>query len=134
MRYWLLTANPTKQMGISIKSDTDIDWYLSQISTWENWSVSSRKIKAGDGFFLIILGQGDMNGIVAKGEFTTWPYTDRSWTGSGTDCLFAGIRFTEKGYIKQKTLKEKMPDQLWSPQSSGISIRSKYTKKLEQMF
>ncbi len=123
MRYWLLTGNPAKQGLFPILNRNDIIAYINIIKSWDQWTVTSKKILKGDGFYLMLLGQHDLNGIIARGTIIKEP-EPINYSPGGQSALFAGIEFINtQRYVACDTLKERFPDQLWTPQSSGISIR-----------
>ena len=135
MRYWLLTANPEKQGLGKIKNAEDLERYFKIISAWENWSIRTKKICLDHRFYLMLLGQGKMNGIIGRGTFRTWAYEGESWNNTGEKVLYANIAFEgNPKYIPCKALNEMMPDQLWTPRQSGISIKAKYTEELDALY
>ena len=134
MRAWLLTANPKRQGLGRIMTADDLERYARTVMSWDNWSVRSTKIRENDSFFLMLLGQGRLNGIMARGSICSAPYKGESWDEEG-EALYVNVNFdSHPHFLSQKLLRERFPDQLWSPQSSGISIRAKYLKDLDSLY
>lgn len=137
MRYWLITANPIRQGLPPISHTEDLISYFDIISGWDSWSVKSGQISKGDGFFLMLLGQKDMNGLIARGTFTSDSYKEniKSRFNPQGLTLFADIEFMmPPRHLSLGELKERFPDQHWTPQSSGISIKSKYVNDLCEFY
>lgn len=135
MRYWLLTANPERQGLGKVKNADDLDAYYRVISGWGNWSICTKKVCPDHRFYLVMLGQGKMSGIIGRGTFRTWAYEGEAWNEKGDKALYADIALeSNPKYIPCRSLKEMMPDQRWTPQQSGISIRAKYTEELDLLY
>ena len=136
---WLLTWNPNNW-----------EWtdYLEAIKTTHaghtyesSWSCTSTRVKPGDVVYLTVLGKQSQNGIIASGIATSEPYIDDHWNTSDSSkntARFIDINFDwinnyeSESVLKQNKLKELFPNQHWSPQGSGISIRDEYVLPLEE--
>lgn len=106
------------------------------------WTCASTKVQPGDRVFLIMLGTGEKNGIIASGYATSGSYEDEHWNpekaAQGKKAKRINVRFDwisdyeTNPYLKQSDLKELFPDQEWSPMGSGISIQEQYVSQLEE--
>lgn len=135
MATWLLTTDPVKQGRRRLWGRGDIGAYLDSIKSWSNWSVKSSGIMPGDRFYLMLLGHGELNGIIATGEFLSEPYRSEQWSRIMGFCDFADVVFDEEDhYIPQRILVEQMPDQCWTPPSSGVMIWTKYEAELDSLY
>jgi len=122
MRTFLLTWNPAKFDWHAFSNG--VPAYPTPFMT--DWTSHSTKPSKGDRFAMLRLGT-KQNGIVATGEITS----DGTYTAMCYDkCLrrFVDIQVDHLflNAYPQHLLREKFPDQCWSPQSSGISLKDKY--------
>jgi len=107
----------------------------------QQWSCASHKsIRVGDRAFLIQLGRGK-RGIIGAGFVATAPFLAKHW--DGTERMvprviidFEALLNSDKEPILQIDLlkKDKLIIQNWSPQASGISIKSEITEELESIW
>lgn len=101
-----------------------------------NWSVCSSKPKKGDDFYLMMVGQGKMNGLIGKGKILSEPYLLRkNGRRKYVDVSFQRLEDYKTGnVIEQTILKEVCPGQCWSPQCSGIQIKEEYASLLSHLW
>lgn len=109
----------------------------------EPWTVCSSSIEKGDVLYLMRLG-GEPRGIIAKGISMDAVHYDKHYdtdlAEAGVTTKHVNVKFVSAGdydngeYIDWKELKKKFPDQNWTPQSSGISIKDKYIVELEDLW
>lgn len=98
-----------------------------------SWSCRSKKPKENDRFILLMQGMSHKNGIVGVGEILSEPYELPFADYGGR---FLDIRFTkmwnykEDKYILTDDLKKLFPEQCFSPQFSGIRVRSSILPEL----
>ena len=122
---WLLAWNPKKYDWEHMDEKNN---YYTMLKTVQNggeyseaWRCQSTKVKKGDMVFIIRLGTAP-KGIVAKGYAAS-----ESYVKDGTNLIDITITDTldykNQDIISQDLLKEKFPEQQWSPQGSGISIK-----------
>ena len=107
------------------------------------WAVSNSSIEKGDTMFLMRLGD-EPRGIIAKGIAIDDVHFDKHFdfdlAKSGAISKQVRVRFVsagdyEKGeYIDWKELKRSFPEQNWTPQSSGISIKNEYYSNLDSFW
>lgn len=139
-RAWLLTWNPNNFIWGDYVDNILATRYGKKVS--DSWSCNSTQIKQGDRIYLTVLGTKDSNGIVASGYATGIPYEEDHWdeykASQGQKARYVDIEFDwilnyeTEDILKQRSLKELFPDQHWSPQGSGISIKSEYVDALEK--
>ena len=101
----------------------------------ESWAVSNSSIKEGDVVYLMRLG-GEPRGIIAKGLVLSEVYKkehyDAEQAASGKKITCADIEFNgfldyQNGtIIPWNILKKRFPNQLWTPNASGIEIKTEY--------
>lgn len=130
-RAWLLTWNPA-------------NWPWDEYEEWCNgtkngekyiisWTCNSKKPKLGDDVFLMKTGDKP-RGIIAHGCVVTEPYegphydpdkADKGITSKHIDVEYDRIQNCDKNekILFQNELKEKFPQQTWSPMGSGIEIK-----------
>lgn len=140
-RAWLLTWNPDNwnwenydEACISTKDGETVV---------VPWTCSSRQPIAGDEIFLIKLGK-QPRGIIAHGRVAKAPYEaphyDPEKAAAG---IVAGHIDAEYDWIQnhenellllQDDLKDKFPEQQWSPMGSGIEIRNEYISDIRKMW
>ena len=121
---WLLAWNPKKY---DWDNEEEPYSYSSILHATQNgaavlmaWRCISTKVKAGDKIFIIRLGE-DPKGIVACGYAASNSYEEDVRL---VDILITSVLDYESASIfSQDVLKEKFPNQQWSPQGSGISIK-----------
>ena len=137
---WLLTWNPNnwKWDGCAdaVSATQSGKRYI------EKWSCSSNHVQKNDRIFLIKLG-GQTNGIIASGYAEGPSYETEHWdeqkrlagvTCRSIDVSFDAVLNPEGKILSQEQLKEKFPEQHWSPQASGIAIKPEYCDDLEKLW
>ena len=109
----------------------------------ESWTFSNSEVKPGDICYLVRLGD-DPRGIIAKGIVKSKKYKaphydlDRAAKGETTDHV--DVEFSEMidyqtdNFIPWSDLAELFPEQMWTPQSSGIAIKDEYTSDLNDLW
>lgn len=99
------------------------------------WSCHSQQPKTGDTVYLIRVGV-EPRGIVAKGTVSKESYLAEHWSDASKqkhyiDFKLEGLRSNcEQGLLPMMLLQGAMPDQKWSPQTSGIEIKQGYRETL----
>lgn len=100
------------------------------------WTCAShRSAKPGDRAFMILVGS-ENNGIFGSGFVISKPA--KGFTEEGKQGYFIQIDFEIlfnpliEDLLPAKTLSNNFETQVWSPQSSGISIKEEYISGLEQ--
>jgi 5-methylcytosine-specific restriction protein B len=99
------------------------------------WSCHSQQPKIGDTVYLIKVGV-EPRGIVAKGTVSKESYLAEHWSDASKqknyiDFKLEGLRSNcEQGLLPMMLLQGAMPDQKWSPQTSGIEIKQGYRETL----
>ncbi len=131
---WLLAYSPKHYDWENAEKQHSFDTLLDNVrnggSYIDSWRCASKKVKAGDRVFIIRLGD-EPKGIIASGyavgESFSGTYTDENGEkqlGSLINiCVTKAVDYRAEQIISQKTLKEKFPEQQWSPQGSGIAVR-----------
>lgn len=139
-RAWLLTWNPA-------------NWPWDEYEEWCNgtkngekyiisWTCNSKKPKLGDDVFLMKTGDKP-RGIIAHGCVVTEPYeglhydpekADKGITSKHIDVEYDWIQNCDKNekILFQNELKEKFPQQTWSPMGSGIEIKEPIVMELKE--
>lgn len=133
---WLLTWNESKWIWPdyeNICSKTKNGEIIS-----ETWTCSSKKPKIGDDVYLIKLGDKPRgilaHGFVSSGSYMTESYDSNDLTNH-IDVEFDRIlNYKDEKMLSQEILKDKFPNQQWSPQGSGISIKEEYTQELSNLW
>lgn len=110
------------------------------------WRCSSNKIVAGDVAWMMRLGAGiERKGVMAKGNVVSSPYMDKHWNeekaNAGEQCSYVDIAFTDvrdvfnDNFVTNEQLGDIIIDkQQWSPQSSGIEIKSNSAIQLQGLW
>ncbi len=136
---WLLSWNP---------NNWDWEDYLFGVYSTQNgsvysssWSCSNTHVNPGDRVFLTVLGNGDKNGIIASGTAQSRSYESDHWDPKKNeqgkkvkriDVVFDFIvDYQKQSILKQSVLNSMFPEQQWSPQGSGIEIKTQYVDPLE---
>lgn len=135
---WLLAWNPNNWDWEDF--DEAVKMTREGVPYNNTWACSNNGVMPGDRFFMITLGT-DYNGIMASGYATSKQYEYEHWDpqkraegkmNKGIDIAFDYIVDIEnEDILTQSFLKSKFPDQHWSPQASGISIKNYYVDELE---
>ena len=105
------------------------------IEVKESWRCMSSKVCPGDKLFVIKLGE-EPRGIIGYGIAENKPY---KYAFEGSEKQYVDIKFKHildyrEKILLQSVLKEKFPNQAWSPQGSGISIKDEYGEALEALW
>ncbi|MDD5792115.1 MAG: AAA family ATPase [Erysipelotrichaceae bacterium] len=140
-RAWLLTWNPES-------------WTWKDYAEWcadtkigkkhvEPWTCASKQPAVGDEVFLIKTG-AKPRGILAHGHVHKAAYEtdhyDPEKAAQGVkanhiDAEFDWIQdFNSEPMLMQDIIKEKLPDQQWSPMGSGIEIKASVLPELKKMW
>lgn len=133
----LLTWNPKKWTWE--KLDEMVQEVKDHGSCLDRWSVGrSKDIAPGDRFYLLRLG-AEPRGIIASGWIMSQPESKPHWDGSEASTLYVDIEYDrlfrpDQSILHIDTLNSAMPDQHWTPQSSGTVLRSEYSTKLEELW
>ena len=142
---WLLNYNPS--IWDWDKQDDELNYgNIKKIvnsggTVFLSWKCASKKIKQGDRVFIIKLGSAP-RGIFATGYATSGSFDSEYTEDDGTIsserlvdiCITGVLDYHTEEILPQKLLKEKFPEQQWSPQGSGISIRPDAAKWLIENF
>ena len=134
---WLLAWNPNSWDWEDLQEACQLTQNGEKYAT--SWSCASNSVKVGDRVYIIALGTAD-NGILASGYAVSEQYEYEHWDeqkraegkkNKGIDIELEYIINPEKKKpLAQSLLKNHYPEQHWSPQASGISIKKQYTKTL----
>ena len=115
--------------------DGRIRYSLSEVT---DWSCRNKSVSPGDPVYVARLGQDFPPGIVAKGRIRSDSQTGEHWDSSKAgqlqDYVLIEIEGISDGptdhYLSIAELEKQFPDQTWTPQSSGIVVRSQYCAEL----
>ena len=135
MAAYIYTWNPEKWRW------ADLQDAIYQVNNGEDyemfWSCgNTKRIQPGDLFFLIKVGTKP-RGIIGCGYVSSAPYDRPHWDESKraagevaprTNLLFKAL--SEKPIFSTEELERRFPEQLWSPQASGISVKDEIADKL----
>lgn len=137
MSSYLLSWNPKNFLSGGEGSDQEtLDYQKDEIV---RWSCHSKQVLEGDNVYLIKLGKGT-RGIIAKGVVTKASYIDKCWNDSTKERAYIDFRVEDirhdcnEGLIPQVLLLKACPEQQWSPQSSGILIKSEYEETVNNLW
>lgn len=138
---WLLSWNPNRWTWDTLTSDRALSIIGEKVH--KPWRCSSGKPREGDRVFLARTGSHP-KGVVAAGKVTRAPYEMKHWdaaraeAGETTDFIdvaFDSVRDSElDAIVSLSVLQSREPDQQWTPQSSGIEIKSKAARTLERLW
>lgn len=138
---WLLSWNPQ-------------NWHWEDYSSWaagtkkgsryiEPWTCQSKQPALGEEFFLMKTGKAP-RGIIGHGHIVREPYAAphydpvRASKGDTTNHIDAEfdylLDYNREKILMQSSLKECYPEQQWSPQGSGISIKPEIVPELKKMW
>lgn len=138
---WLLSWNPK-------------NWNWEKYSEWctgtkagncykESWTCHSKKPSIGDEFFLLKTGI-QPRGIIGHGHIARESYdaphynAERASKGEVTNHIDASfdrlLNYENDPILLQDDLKERFPEQQWSPQGSGIQIRPEVVPLLTKLW
>ncbi len=139
---YLLTWNPNKWSW-----NRDYSEMVRNVSCdnrlIEPWTTNSTKIHKGDIVYLMRLGV-EPKGIIAKGYAVSDVYLtdhydkERAAKGERTNHVDAEyvkfLDYNSSKHIDIDVLKDKFPNQQWTPFSSGIEIRKEYCSELNELW
>lgn len=140
---FLITWNPYKWNRWPGGYASIVKQVNSGKSYTESWTFSNSEVKVGDTCYLMRLGE-EPRGIVAKGVVKSGIYQaphydlERARNGETTDHV--DVEFTEMidyesdDFLRWEDLKAQFPQQMWTPQSSGIIVRDKVVSELKTLW
>lgn len=105
----------------------------------ERWTCAShKKIKPGDRAFVVKVGGGP-RGIFASGYVTSEPFIGKGRRGQDIHCVMVELDVlldpaTTPILTVELLRMGKMEKQMWTPQSSGISIKEELVEELELLW
>ena len=133
---WLLNWNPSNPTW-QWEEQEDEYGYKNTANIVKNggtiffsWRCVSKKVKLGDRIFIVKLGAAP-RGVFATGYAASDSYENYYTDDNGEDvterlvdiCITGFLDYHSDELISHDLLKRKFPDQQWSPQGSGISIK-----------
>lgn len=136
---FLFAWNPDKWNWTTLEKN--IEQLENSGKVTEMWScVSHKTIKPGDRAFLVRLGS-EPRGIFAAGYVASEPFLSKHWSGEDKDVYRVLIDFEvllnpeKEPILTLDILKAgNLEKQQWTPQSSGISIKSELVEELESVW
>jgi len=139
MNTFLFAWNPNKWDWTDL--DENIENLKMSGSVTQKWScVAHRQIKPGDRAFLVRLGV-EPKGIMGSGTVISEPFLSQHWSGEDKLVHRVLIEFdtllnpTEDSLLGIDILDQgELSNQVWTPQSSGISIKPELTEELEAVW
>jgi len=135
-RVWLMAWNPENWEWTSFQDDR------LRLARGENvtlrWSTASKKLKEGDTAYMMRLGQ-EPKGLIARGTVASEPYEDDHYNAEkakqGEKTQYVDLTLTDlrdpkaDPYISLTDLAAgTTDDQNWTPQRSGIEMKSRSAK------
>ncbi|MCL1143225.1 McrB family protein [Shewanella gaetbuli] len=137
MSAYLLSWNPKNfSTGGEGSDQGTLDYQKGEVV---RWSCHSKQVVEGDIVYLIKLGKGS-RGIISKGVVTKASYLDKCWKDSTKARTYIDFRVEDirhscnEGLVPQILLQNAFPEQQWSPQSSGISIKPEYVEGVNDLW
>jgi 5-methylcytosine-specific restriction enzyme A len=138
-RSFLLTWNPNAWNWDNF--DDHIREVQQQGATQMSWSCgNSKSIQIGDPVFLMKVGV-ETPGILGSGIALSTPYRGEHFSDPSREANYIKVRFDilldvkgEDPPMSLDLLKSNFPDQKWTPQASGISIKTKYVPALNALW
>lgn len=139
MATWLLTWNPNRWEWDRYEEECEKaskDYPLPF-----TWSCHSKKVKAGDEFYLMKLGKPP-RGIIAHGTVTEDIFEAEHWNANRTEETITYLdgecdtllNYKTQGILDVSVLDERLPQQYWHPQSSGIRIKDEVLPALHELW
>ena len=135
---FLFTYNPAQFGWVNYKEDVKKTHNGSLVR--EPWATNTTQVKIGDTAYLMMLGNVVQRGIIAKGTIVSEIYETDHWkpekAAEGKKVKKVDIDWDwlidpeNEEILLQSELKEKFPNQQWSPQGTGIAIKNEYTEEL----
>lgn len=139
---YLLTWNIEKWNGWPGGFKNIIQMLNQGESYSEDWAASNSGIKEGD--IVYLMKTKSDQGLVAKGVAASGihqsPHWDPEMAKNGITSRHVLAKFTEalnyeEGiHISLAFLRDRFPEQQWTPQASGIEIRDKYVADLHDLW
>ena len=136
---WLLAWNPNMWNWEDLSEAAELTQNGDSYPT--TWACTSSGVAPGDRVYIITLGTNN-NGIMASGYATSTQYEYEHWDpdkradgqmNKGIDIsLDHVIDVSHQNPLTQVFLRNQFPNQHWSPQGSGISIKDYYAEALEK--
>lgn len=106
-----------------------------------HWACQSKAVRPGDPVYFIRVGKDVSRGLVAKARVCSLPFMAAHWhEGKNHDLRYVMVEFEDvrddagTASITITELNQNFPDQNWSTQSSGISIKREYAERLHKMW
>lgn len=135
MAAYIYTWNPERWRWADLQ---DAIYKINNGEDYERlWSCgNTKRIQAGDLFFLVKVG-ANPRGIIGCGYVSSapddHPHWDETKKAAGevaprTNLLFKVL--TNTPIFRTEALQERFPEQVWSPQASGISVKDDIANKL----
>ena len=151
MNTFLLLWNPAISSYTIDRCDEEFDFKEAplgdfiddeQYFSWDlNWSVREwEKAHKGDRFFMLRVGEGQPNGIVMSGRFSSNPYVDEDWSGNGRVVHYADLEFDAAIHpdspkiLSSDILEKHFPDKNWRKGHSGQEVDNETAAKLEDLW
>jgi 5-methylcytosine-specific restriction protein A len=134
MKTYLLTWNPKYWKWENIEEDINNLKKIGFIKT--EWDCSSKMPEEGDVFFIIAVGKSKKKGIFCSGVVNDLMVNMPSLISNKkvTNRIIGNINLLLNPDIDEildlNYLNKKYPEQKWSPQNCGITIKEKYTNSL----
>ena len=127
---WLLAWNPKNYDWENEDKEYSLDTMFKTVKSgrgfYVSWRCVSTKIRCGDTVFFVRVGT-EPKGIFASGYIIADSFIEDG-TRYAEVLITKAIDFRTNEIISQQTLKQHFSDQQWSPQGSGISIKSNAAK------
>lgn len=129
---WLLAYNLEKYDWENVSEEYSFDTMLKRIHNggayFDTWKCMNLNIKEGDRIYIIKLGE-EPRGIIAKGYAVSDSYNFNDQ--KSVDIIITdAFDYRSEPIIFIDTLKKENPDQHWSIQNSGITIKPEAAKWL----
>ncbi|HEZ7991338.1 MAG TPA: AAA family ATPase [Ruminococcus sp.] len=143
VKCWLLNWNPSNPTWQWEEQEDDHGYNAtaqkvkSGGTVFFSWRCSSKKVKEGDRFFMVKLG-AKPRGVFATGYAASDTYENTYTDENGESitercvdiCITGFLDYHVDELISQDVLKQKFPEQQWSSQGAGISIKPEASKWL----
>lgn len=137
MSVYLLTWNPKNFSNGGEGSELGtLDYQSGDVV---RWSCHSQQPKLGDTVYLIRVGV-EPRGIIAKGIVSQESYLDEHWSDATKQKRYIDFKLEElrssceQGLLPMMLLQGAMPEQKWSPQTSGIEVKQEYKDALATLW
>jgi len=139
MNTYLFAWNPDKWDWTNLEENIE-NLHKAGIVT-QKWSCRSyRQVKKGDRAFLVRLGL-EPKGIMGSGTIISEPFLSQHWSGEDKLVHRVLIEFdtllnpSNESLLSLDILDQgELSNQVWTPQSSGISIKPELTDELEAIW